>query len=161
MAYTIDVQSTSRFPTPLLRAVAAAAHATMTHQNVVEGAALTILLTDDDYIRQLNDQFRGEDHATDVLSFPAGEPMPGTEELAEYLGDIAIAVPFARRQAAARGHDATAEMQLLAVHGVLHLLGYDHLDGNEKAAMWQAQADILRTLGLDGIQPTEEGYDDP
>lgn len=161
MPYTVDVQSTSRFPTPLLRAVAAAAHAAMTHQSVAEGAALTILLSDDDYIRQLNIQYRGEDHATDVLSFPAGEPLPGTEELAEYLGDIAIAVPFAQRQAAARGHDATAEMQLLAVHGVLHLLGYDHLVQDDKAAMWQAQADILRTLGLEGIQPTEEEYDDP
>jgi probable rRNA maturation factor len=161
MSYTVDVQSTSRYPTPLLRAVAAAAHAAMTHQRVAEGAALTILLTDDDYIRQLNSQYRGEDHATDVLSFPAGEAMPGAEGLAEYLGDIAIAVPFAQRQATARGHDATAEMQLLAVHGVLHLLGYDHLDEDDKAAMWQAQADILRTLGLEGIQPTEEGYDDP
>ena len=161
MPYTVDVQSTSRFPAPLLRAVAAASHAAMTHQGVAEGAALTILLTDDDYIRQLNMQYRGEDHATDVLSFPSGEPMPGVEEQAEYLGDIAIAVPFAQRQAAARGHDATAEMQLLAVHWVLHLLGYDHLDVDEKAAMWQAQADILRALGLDGIQPTEEDYDAP
>lgn len=159
MPYTVDVQSTSRFPTPLLRAVAAAAHAAMTHQKVAEGAALTILLTDDDYIRQLNVQYRGEDNATDVLSFPAGEPMPGTEGLAEYLGDIAISVPLAQRQAAARGHDASAEMQLLAAHGVLHLLGYDHLDKDEKAAMWQAQADILRTLGLTGIQPTEDEHD--
>ncbi len=160
MPYTVDVQSTSRHPTPLLRAVAAAAHATMTHQSVAEGAALTILLTDDEYIRQLNVQYRGEDHATDVLSFPAGQPLPGTEGAAEYLGDIAIAVPFAQRQAAARGHDASAEMQLLAVHGVLHLLGYDHLDVDDKTAMWQAQADILLTLGLVDIQPTEDEYDD-
>lgn len=160
MAYTVDVQSTSRFPAPLLRAVAAAAHAAMTDQGVSEGAALTILLTDDAYIHQLNFQFRGEDHATDVLSFPAGEPMPG-EGQAEYLGDIAIAVPFAQRQAAARGHDATAELQLLAVHGVLHLLGYDHLAEGDKAAMWQAQAEVLRALGLEGIEPTEEEYDNP
>ena len=86
--------------------------------------------------------------------------MPGDPDAAAYLGDIAIAVPTAERQAAAKGHAAPAELQLLAIHGVLHLLGHDHLDTAEKAAMWREQAAVLRRLGLEGIQPTEEEHDD-
>ena len=111
-------------------------------------------------MRELNRHYRNEDMTTDVLSFPAGEPLPGDVEAGGYLGDIAIAVPTAERQAAAKGHTAPAELQLLAVHGVLHLLGYDHLDAAEKAAMWREQAAVLRRLGLEGIQPTEEEHDD-
>ncbi len=160
MAYTVDVQSTQRYPADFIRAVASAANEAMTHQQVSEGAALTILLTDDDYIQELNRQFRGEDRPTDVLSFPAGEPMPGNESLLEYLGDIAIAVPVAERQASEKGHPLVAELQLLAVHGVLHLVGYDHLGGDEKEKMWSVQRAILMHLGLDNIQPTEDDHDD-
>lgn len=160
MPYTIDVQSTSRFPAPFIRAVAAAANKAMTHQAVADGAALTLLLTDEATIQELNRQFRGEDRSTDVLSFPPGDPMPGSEHLLDYLGDIAIAVPVADGQAAAKGHDTKAELQLLAVHGVLHLLGYDHLDPEQKKSMWQTQAAILQELGLEGIQPTEDEHDD-
>ncbi len=160
MAYTVDVQSTQRYPADFIRTVASAANEAMTHQQVSEGAALTILLTDDDYIQELNRQFRGEDRPTDVLSFPAGEPMPGNESLLEYLGDIAIAVPVAERQASEKGHPLVAELQLLAVHGVLHLVGYDHLGGDEKEKMWSVQRAILMHLGLDNIQPTEDDHDD-
>ncbi len=156
MAYTVDVQSTSRYPTPLARAVAAAANEALAHLGAPDGAGLTVLLTDDEYVRQLNRQYRGEDAATDVLSFPAGEAMPGGD--AAYLGDIAIAVPTAERQAAAKGHTPLAELQLLAIHGALHLLGYDHLDAAQKAAMWAAQAAILAKLGLADIQPTEDAH---
>ena len=160
MAYTIDVQSTSSYPMPLAQAVAAAANVALEYLSAPDGAALTVLLTDDEHLRRLNKQYRDEDHATDVLSFPSGDPMPGDENLLEYLGDIAIAVPFAERQARDKGHDAKAELQLLAVHGVLHLLGYDHTDSEEKAAMWMAQAAILDKLGLNDIQLSEEEYGD-
>jgi len=160
MPYTIDVQSTRRYPPELAQAVARAAHEALAHAAAADGAALTILLTDDDYLRELNRHYRGEDSATDVLSFPAGEPLPGIPDAVSYLGDIAIAVPTAERQAAAKGHAALAELQLLAIHGVLHLLGHDHLDAAEKAVMWREQAAVLRRLGLEGIQPTEEEHDD-
>ncbi len=160
MAYTVDVQSTRRYATSMMRAVAVAANQALTCEGASEGAALTVLLTDDAYLQELNRHYRDEDQATDVLSFPAGEPMPGTEELLEYLGDIAISVPFAEKQAAAKGHSAEAELQLLAVHGVLHLLGYDHLEPDEKTIMWEVQAATLRHLNLENIQPTEEGHDD-
>lgn len=160
MPYTIDIQSTNRYPTAYMRAVATAANAAMTHESISDGAAVTLLLTDDDYLRQLNLQYRGEDRATDVLSFPGGDPIPGAEDLLEYLGDIAISVETAKAQAAAKGHEATAELQLLAVHGVLHLAGYDHDDEEGKAAMWAAQEAILGRLGLEGIQPTEDEHAD-
>lgn len=160
MSYIVDVQSTRRYPLPFARAVAAAANEAMTFESVSNGAAVTLLLTDEEYIRELNRQFRDEDYSTDVLSFPAGEPMPGDENLLEYLGDIAISVPIAERQAAGKGHDTVSELQLLAVHGILHLLGYDHLDPAEKKTMWEKQALILKKLGIGKIQPTEDNHDE-
>lgn len=160
MAYTVNVQSTRRYATSMMRAVAVAANQALAYEDASEGAALTVLLTDDAYLQELNRHYRGEDQATDILSFPAGDPMPGSEGLLEYLGDIAISVPFAEEQAAMKGHPTEAELQLLAVHGVLHLLGYDHLEPDEKMVMWQAQAAILRTLNLENIQPSEDEHDD-
>jgi len=158
MAYTIDVPSTRRYPADLARAVARAANETLSHVTAAEDSGLTLLLTDDEYVRQLNQQYRGEDQPTDVLSFPAGDPLPG-QAADNYLGDIAISVPSAERQAAAKGHTVVAELQLLAVHGVLHLLGHDHLTAGEKATMWAIQAEVLEKLGLSGIQPTEDEHD--
>ena len=79
---------------------------------------ITIALVPDARVRALNKQFRGLDNATDVLSFPAEEPG--------YLGDVVIAVGVARRQARAAGHPLATELRVLALHGLLHLLGYDH-----------------------------------
>lgn len=158
MAYTIDVQTTRRQPPELARAVAQAAHEALAYRAAPDGTALTILLSDDATLRDLNRRYRGEDWATDVLSFPAGEPQPG--DAAEYLGDIAVSVETAERQAASKRHSAVAELQLLAIHGVLHLLGYDHLDAETKTVMWAEQAAVLSKLGLETIQPTEDGHDD-
>lgn len=80
--------------------------------------ALTIALVPNARIRALNRQFRGKDHATDVLSFPADEPG--------VLGDVVIAAGVAARQAVEAGHSLQAEFRVLALHGLLHLLGYDH-----------------------------------
>lgn len=160
MAYTVDVQSTRRYATSMMRAVAVAANQALACEAASDGAALTVLLTDDAYLQELNRHYRGEDRPTDVLSFPAGEPMPGSENSLGYLGDIAISVSLAEKQAAAKGHAAEAELQLLTIHGVLHLLGYDHLEPDEKTVMWQAQANVLRNLDLENIQPSEDEHDD-
>jgi probable rRNA maturation factor len=159
MTYTIDIQSTGRHKMAIDRALAEAARETLAHEAVDAGASLTILLTDDAYLQQLNRQYRGMDQPTDVLSFPVGEDMPHIAELAHYLGDIAISVEYAQRQAATKGHELIAELKLLVIHGVLHLLGYDHADADEKAAMWASQEVILRKLGLARIQPTEDDSD--
>ena len=110
---------------------------------------ITILLTDDAQLRELNRQYLGVDAPTDVLSFPSGEADPETGRM--YLGDIVISVPQARIQAAAAGHELEAEAQLLVVHGALHLLGYDHAEARDKTAMWAAQDRALKALGLEGI----------
>jgi probable rRNA maturation factor len=86
----------------------------------------------------------GHDRPTDVLSFPSGEPDPANGRL--YLGDIAISFPQARLAANRGGHSVKSELQLLIVHGVLHLLGHDHAHTAEKARMWAAQAAILSEL---------------
>ena len=140
---------------PVLAQVETAVAATLRQKAIAPPAALTVLLTADDHIRRLNRDFRGEDKPTDVLSFPAGEPVPGYEEPVPYLGDIAISVPYARRQAQQQDHTVAEEVVLLSVHGTLHLLGHDHLDEAEKAEMWAVQTAVLQQLGLSHVTPTE------
>ncbi|MCL4869233.1 MAG: rRNA maturation RNase YbeY [Anaerolineae bacterium] len=135
-------------------AIRQAAAAALTHQNVSPPVGLTILLADDDTLHQLNRDYRGVDGPTDVLSFPLAAEQPGSGVL--YLGDIAISVPYADRQAAAEGHPLLAELQLLTVHALLHLLGYDHTEPQEKADMWAAQAEILHSLGSALTNPPDE-----
>ncbi len=115
---------------------------------------LTIVLTDDARLKELNRDYLGIDAPTDVLSFPASETDPETG--ARYIGDILISIPRAKSQAKAAGHPLESEVQLLVVHGVLHLLGHDHADAEEKARMWKAQREILIQLGLGSIQIREE-----
>ncbi len=117
-------------------------------------AEVTVVLTDDRQLRELNRQYRGTDAATDVLSFPAGEVNPETKRA--YLGDVLISIPRAKVQAGAAGHPLEAELQLLVVHGVLHLLGYDHAGAEERARMWSAQSEVLQGLGLAGIKISEK-----
>ena len=125
-----------------------AALAVLEHQSA--DGDLTIVLTDDAQLHELNRDYLGVDAPTDVLSFPASETDPETAR--RYLGDILISVPRAEEQARAAGHALEAEVQLLAIHGTLHLLGYDHAEAGEKARMWKAQAEILAGLGLAEIE---------
>ena len=110
---------------------------------------ITIVLTDDDQLHELNQEYLGVDAPTDVLSFPASESDPETG--ARYLGDILISVQRAAQQAQAGGHALEAEVQLLVVHGTLHLLGHDHAEAEEKARMWAAQTEVLKRLGLSRV----------
>ena len=112
-------------------------------------AEVTIVLTDDETVAELNQHYRGIDGATDVLSFSAMEPTPGfvvAPEAMLYLGDIVIAVPYSRRQALELGRNLRDELRLLTVHGVLHLLGYDHATPEDEAHMWARQDEILAGL---------------
>ena len=126
--------------------------ATLAHQSA--DGDLTIVLTDDIQLHELNQEYLGIDAPTDVLSFPASETDPETAR--RYLGDILISVPRAKEQARTAGHALDVEVQLLTVHGTLHLLGYDHAEAEEKTRMWKAQAEILRGLGLMGIEIRED-----
>ena len=87
-------------------------------------ASLGVRFTSDREMQRMNRDFRGKDRPTDVLSFPGA--TGGAVADGEHLGDVAIAVPTARRQAAAGGHDLDRELRILLLHGVLHCLGHDH-----------------------------------
>lgn len=86
-------------------------------------AEVHVVLTGDETIRELNRRYLGVDRATDVLSFPDGDELPSGCRL---LGEIVISIDAARRQAEQLGHDEQRELSELVLHGVLHLLGYDH-----------------------------------
>jgi probable rRNA maturation factor len=114
-------------------------------------ADLSLVLTEDSQVRALNAQYMDVDAPTDVLSFPGGETDPDSQ--AYYLGDVIISYPQALLQAHAARHKLLDELQLLVVHGVLHLLGYDHAEDAEKARMWARQAEILSYLGCAVTMP--------
>jgi probable rRNA maturation factor len=123
----------------------AAVEKTLSHQNIQE-KLVTIVVTDDAALQKLNQTYRHINAPTDVLSFPAGEPHPESGKI--NLGDVLISYPTAASQAKIAGHSTIEEAQLLAVHGVLHLLGYDHYNDDDKTAMWAAQDQILSQLGV-------------
>jgi probable rRNA maturation factor len=128
--------------------VRAAARSALRHEAAPELAQLTIAVTGDVALRALNKRFLGIDAPTDVLSFPFDDTPPALGFQGKvYLGDIAISLPRAQAQAQVAGHSVDAELRLLTVHGVLHLLGHDHSAEAGKVKMWAAQEDILRELG--------------
>jgi len=121
-----------------------AAEAVLTAEKKV--GDLTIVLTGDKEIRELNRDFRQQDKPTDVLSFPSDEVDPETG--AVYFGDVILSMPRAKEQAVTENHPIEDELNLLVVHGVLHLLGYDHLTAGDRVEMWKHQAGILSDLGV-------------
>ncbi len=122
-----------------------------------EQVYVSLVFTDDAGITALNREYRGIDAATDVLSFAqlegeAGPALPHGAPL--LLGDIVVSVPRAESQAVDYGHTREREIGFLLVHGLLHLLGYDHQTAQQAAAMEARQEAVLRELGLHrGIAP--------
>ena len=152
----ITIESKYDFPSAVIER---AVQLTLKHQNESPEMNLSVVLTDSRRLRKLNRDYLGIDAPTDVLSFPASESdgsETDPETGARYLGDILISVPYAAKSAKKAGHPLEAELQLLVVHGVLHLLGYDHAKPREKARMWKAQREILTQLGLSDIEIREE-----
>jgi len=145
----ITIESETKFPNKLLER---AVNTALENQSESLDSELTIVLTDDSKIHELNRDYLGIDSPTDVLSGSEIDPETG----ARYIGDIVISLPYAARSAEKAGHPLESEVQLLAVHGVLHLLGHDHAKPGEKAKMWKAQTEILETLGLGDIKIREE-----
>ena len=147
----IHVEAEFPFPNNLLER---AANTALEHESASLDSELSIILTNDERLHELNLNYLGVDAPTDVLSFPASETDPETG--GHYIGDILISIPRAQTQAEAAGHPLESEVQLLVVHGVLHLLGHDHAETEEKARMWKAQTEILERLGLGQIEIREE-----
>ncbi len=138
--------------------------AALNAEGVETPCEVNVLVTNDAGIRQINLDMRGVDAPTDVLSFPMFDLTPGDkppEEDADPatglipLGDMCISLERAKAQAKEYGHSNRRELAYLAVHSVLHLLGYDHLDeGPEKARMRGREEDIMAELGLERKKTT-------
>lgn len=122
-----------------LAALEALAGRVLAGEGVADGVALTVLTTDDETLQELNNRFLGIDAPTDVLAFPEAAEAPLGEGETPSLGEIAISVPTAARQAAELGHPLADELRHLLAHGILHLCGYDHEAGGEEAARMQAR----------------------
>ena len=116
-----------------------------------ENAEVSVTLTDDAHIHELNKKFRGVDRPTDVLSFAfreSNEPEILTAQT-EILGDIIISLERAKFQAETYGHSYLREVIFLTVHGLLHLLGYDHIEEDERLEMEREQDFVMSKLGIE------------
>ena len=129
--------------TTVKRAILAAAEAVSTGS-----AELAIVLADDSAVRTLNHDWRGKDTATNVLSFPAVAPRGKTRSAPPYIGDIVIAYQTTAREAAAEGKPFNHHLSHLAVHGFLHLLGYDHENDRDADTMERLERRILARLAI-------------
>ncbi|MCD4673397.1 MAG: rRNA maturation RNase YbeY [Anaerolineaceae bacterium] len=121
------------------------AQAVFRHQKVLDSSTLSIVIADNQRLKDLNRQFRSIDSPTDVLSFSSGEIDPETGQ--EYLGDIIISWQKAEGQARTSNQSVACEIRLLVIHGILHLLGFDHATIEEQKEMWAIQNQILEEFG--------------
>ncbi len=110
----------------------------------IENSELSVLITGDEEIRELNKTYRGKDRPTDVLSFPMGDRIDGKL----ILGDVVISLDTAQRQAQDLGHSLEDEVERLLAHGIIHLLGYDHeLGGEEERKFRELEEKVRAQLG--------------
>jgi probable rRNA maturation factor len=120
---------------------------TLQHDKIAENdIELSVVIETDEKLQELNYQYRKVNAPTDVLSFPSDMIDPQTRK--RYLGDVVISHKRAEAQADLGNHTIGEEIQLLVVHGILHLLGYDHIHEGEKKVMWEKKKKILKKLGL-------------
>ena len=137
-------------------ALAAVARFTLDRMRIHPLAELSVLLVDERTMTELHERWMGEPGPTDVLAFPMdelrpphlaghrlGEPEPGGDP--GLLGDVVLCPQVAAEQAAKAGHSTQDELELLCVHGILHLLGYDHAEPDEHAAMFGTQDQLLKS----------------
>lgn len=120
-------------------------------QGLPHDLVIGLTFTGDEEIRTINNEYRGIDRATDVLSFPLYERDDEIEllegELAPF-GDIVLSVPHAQAQAAEYGHSVEREVCYLIVHGLMHLAGYDHIEADDKAEMRAEEEKLLGAIGV-------------
>ena len=137
----VFIANEQEIPVPEARLSALARHA-LDCLNVDGTAELSVLLITADHMRRLNARFAGEDRATDVLAFP----MMEEEEGSLLLGDVVVCPEVARTNARDRHETLERELEVLLVHGTLHLLGYDHQGAEDKARMEERLAQVISTF---------------
>jgi probable rRNA maturation factor len=122
-------------------------------ERVQEGSELSVTFVSNERIQEINREYRDKDRPTDVISFALEEmgegelPIVG-DDIPRILGDIIISIPKAREQAEDYNHSFMRELGFLAVHGLLHLLGYDHMNEQDEKQMFDRQKEILDGYGL-------------
>ena len=153
MIYFMNSQDKAEITYGLKIRIRHAIEATLAYEGYNNDCQLSVTFTDNEGIRVLNNEYRGIDKATDVLSFPlvdfAGGEEPPVDEPMQSLGDIVLSLERAEEQAEEYGHSFERETAFLTVHSMLHLLGYDHELGEEEdAEMRRKQSEILDGMGL-------------
>lgn len=153
-------QKAVKIPTGIRMLIRRCCHAVLQLEGFKDSAEISVSFVDNDQIQEMNRQYRNIDAPTDVLSFPMFELAPGTPPALEDveadpgsglvpLGDMVLSLERAKAQGEEYGHGARRETAYLAVHSVLHLLGYDHLDeGEQKRRMRAREETILGALGI-------------
>lgn len=114
--------------------------------------SLSIHITDDEHVRQLNLNYRSVDSATDILSFGA-ESLPAEIQEMPHLGDLIFSYEYTLRQALREGHEPLDEFCMLIIHGILHLVGYTHDNPESQREMWQKQTELLNLFNINIIVP--------
>lgn len=147
-----DKQKKTKLPTGTRLLVRKACIATLEEECFADSAEIEVSFVSDEQIKEVNLQFRDIDDSTDVLSFPLGvdgKYDTNPETGAKMLGDVLISVEHAKAQAELYGHGFEREIAFLTVHSVLHLLGYDHVNGGlQQTIMREKEEKILERLGL-------------
>ncbi len=147
-----EKQSSMKLPTGFRMLVKRACSAVLITENFELPAEVNVTFVDDEEIKKLNAKFRNIDKSTDVLSFPLGENGVydiNPENGAKMLGDIVISVEHAVKQAEEYNHSLKREIAFLTIHSMLHLLGYDHVNGGiEQMRMREREEDVLTKLEL-------------
>ncbi|CDZ24799.1 hypothetical protein CCDG5_1691 [[Clostridium] cellulosi] len=151
--YIENRQKKVKIPSGLRLLVRRCCNATLVAENFEGSAEVNVTFVDDEQIKELNQQYRGKNTSTDVLSFPMGENgkfdiNPDTG--AYVLGDIVISLEHAAAQAEKYGHSLQREVGFLTIHSMLHILGYDHVNGGIQAMrMHEREDEVMAALGLD------------
>ena len=153
MIYFMNAQDGKTVTYGLKHLVRRAVVSTLAYEGFSNPCQVSVTFTDNEGIRKLNETYRGIDRETDVLSFPLtdyeGGEEPPMDEPEVSLGDIVLSLEKAETQAAEYGHSFEREAAFLCVHSMLHLLGYDHVNGEEEEReMRQKQTEILEQMGL-------------
>ena len=114
----------------------------------LQNCMFNIIIVDNEYIHKINKEYRGIDRPTDVISFALEDNKDFIEPEFRVLGDIYISVDKAREQAILYGHSFLRELSFLTVHGLLHLLGYDHMEKEDEIVMFGKQDELLNAFGI-------------
>ncbi len=151
---TIDLyDETEQLDEPMISKVEKLLKHAAEEEAITQESELSVTFVTNERIRKLNFEYRGMDRATDVISFALEDEVEGEMEIVDddtpvLLGDIIISVEKAREQAEDYGHSFMRELGFLAVHGFLHLLGYDHMNDEDEKEMFTRQESILDSFGL-------------